>query len=223
MEPDADAGARTEELVRLIAHDLRNPLTSVQLNGQLIERAAARDGLVKQERWARLIVEAARRMDDLLGKLVECERIRAGRLALPLGAVDLHELVREVGSTATVPVAWTGADAPTAVHANRARLAQSFAALVGLATQEADRDAGLHIAVDTDGDRGRCTIRVPRRAPDAAEPMADAPPAVPPGNTGGQAIVLHHARTLIESHGGTLEVARGPERDTQFTVTLPLA
>lgn len=226
MQPDAEGQARTEQLVRLIAHDLRNPLTAVQLNGQLIERAAARDGQAKQERWAHLIVEAARRMDDLLGKLVECERIRSGRIPMPLAKVRLDELVRELVAATPHPVAVTGGDAATVVRGNRVRLAQAIESLLALAAQEADHGTRIRIELDTDGGRARCALLVPRPAADAAVAPDDGPtPAAPhpPANTGGQAIILHHAQTVIESHGGTLEVLRAPDHETRFTITLPLA
>lgn len=225
MQPDDQAQARTDQLLRLIAHDLRNPLTAVQLNGQLIEHAASRDGQAKQERWAHLIVEAARRMDDLLGKLVECERIRSGRIPMPLAEIRLDELVCELVAVTRHPVAVTGACAATVVRGNRARLAQALEALVGLAAQEADRGTRIRLQLDSDGGHARCTLHVPRPAANAAVSPDDEPtPAPPPpANTGGQAIVLHHARTVIEGHDGTLEVLRAPDHETRFTVSLPLA
>src|SRR5664279_604207 len=67
------------QVIRLISHDLRNPLTAVQLNAQLIERGASRDGREKDQRWASLIVSATRRLDTMLQQLAEAEHIRSGR------------------------------------------------------------------------------------------------------------------------------------------------
>ena len=68
----------SEPVIRLVSHDLRNPLTAVQLNAQLIERAAVREGREKEARWAGLIAAAARRMDGMIVQLVEAERLRSG-------------------------------------------------------------------------------------------------------------------------------------------------
>jgi signal transduction histidine kinase len=71
-----------DAFIRLIAHDLRSPLTAMQLNAQLIERAASQDARAKEQRWATLIASAARRMDRMIQLLVDAERIRSGRIEL---------------------------------------------------------------------------------------------------------------------------------------------
>jgi signal transduction histidine kinase len=227
MEPVAEAHARSEELIRLIAHDLRNPLSAVQINGQLIERAAAEQGLAKEARWARSIVEAARRMDDMLGKLVECERIRSGRLPLRLTQVALDALVRDLAerhaahSSGGVEV--TGAAPPTSVRADRVRLTQALDALVGIAAEQCDPTRGIAIEVATEGERAVCRIRAPQSPAASETAPAESPARGGRGNPGGQAIALHYAQSLLESQGGTLTVAQVPATATTFTIGLPQA
>ena len=47
-------------------HDIRNPLTSVHLNAQLLHKALAERGLEKEQRLASVVIAAARRLDSRL-------------------------------------------------------------------------------------------------------------------------------------------------------------
>ena len=52
-------------MLRLALHEMRTPLTSVQLNAQLIERSLMKLGLEKECRLAAMIVSSARKLDAL--------------------------------------------------------------------------------------------------------------------------------------------------------------
>ena len=219
MAPAADPHARHEEFVRLIAHDLRNPLTAVQLNGQLIEQAALHAGLDKQRRWARLVVDAARRIDDLLGKLVEAERIRSGQMALAQETVVLTQLLPDV-------LSGMGEDAarvrvrvppePLAIPGDRARIGQALAVLVRVAGQEADPDSDITVELSAGAGTVGCAIRGGRwrQGPDHGTPAA---------SPVGRGILEHFARTIVECHGGTLRAEVGDDSAFGYDVTLPAA
>ncbi len=222
MASAADPRERYEEVVRLIAHDLRNPLSAVQLTGQLIEQASALAGHEKQRRWARVVVEAARRMDDMVGKLVEAERIRSGALPLLRQTVALTGVLPDV----VAGLAPEGAKARVVLPAeavycsgDRARIGQALAVLLRLAGQEVDPGREVVVEVWARGDRVGCAIRAPR----ALRPSdGNRPDGASVGAIGGRNILEHFARTVVECHDGTMRTEAADEA-FGYEVTFPAA
>ncbi|HQB46101.1 MAG TPA: response regulator, partial [Polyangiaceae bacterium] len=92
-----------EDLVRMVVHDLRSPVTAVQLaaSALLANEAVARadtDGDLT------LIKEEARRVGNYLEEILLLARKEEGRLSLSFSRVDLSELTRET-IHALMPVA----------------------------------------------------------------------------------------------------------------------
>jgi two-component system CheB/CheR fusion protein len=214
-----------ESVLRLLSHDLRNPLTAVQLNAQLIERAAAQAGHAKEQRWAALIAAAAHRMDGMIQQLVESERLRSGRIRLALAPVDLAGLLHDLlaqGRTADEPsrIRLTLPEQPVVVTADPVRLRLAIANLLGLILRETDSAGTAGLDVTAQDGEACCSLHAPRPSGSGegwADLRADGKPPQP-----GQGLALHVARTLIECHGGRLcTLADDPNR-LGFDVVLPV-
>ena len=99
---DRSAEARAEELKRdfvaLIAHDLRTPLTSVQLQTQLLQRRLRPDGEGESDQASGLksIARGTRRMAAMIEELLEASRLESGVVPLNRAPIDLSALVAQV-------------------------------------------------------------------------------------------------------------------------------
>jgi len=223
----ADAAASSRELIRHITHDLRNPLTAIQLNAQLIEQSALRDGREKEQRWASLIVSATRRLDGMLRQLGEAERIRSGKIQLAIEPLFFEQFVRQLLDSSGTDIArervhLTSARTSLALSADRSRLGQAMLNVLLLALQQADVSA--RVTVDARYREGEisCTVisPVPREPAPASAEGRDTSSA---GRAGAcEGIALHVARTLIECHGGRLRVAEGADGALVFEIALPV-
>jgi K+-sensing histidine kinase KdpD len=216
--PDA-----TETLIRLLSHDLRNPLTAMKLNAQLIERAAVRDGHDKEQRWAAFIANAAQRMDRMVQQLVEAERLRMGMLKLDLERIRLAEWISSwpastLSGVAKDRIQITSHDPGTDVVADSCRLQQVLLTLLELVATRATESSPLCIDIRTEAATVRCSLRVPRQFPASVAAPPDASQL-----TAGHDIDVHHARSLIEAHGGELIVAVEEECTLGFDVVLPVS
>lgn len=216
-----DSEERFEKVIRLLAHDLRNPLSIVRLNAQLLERSAASAGQGKQQRLASTIVMAAGRMDEMLQQLVDAERIRSGKIPLVLEPVGFDQLLAEFVSQQNlgreVPRARLMAGKKQAiVLVDRARLGQALTHLLGLLAAEATARASVVSVEIHDGADGdvvdreglvTCCMGAPRQANDGGD--ADTPGCQPgqasqeASNEAKDGLPLHLARTVIDCHGGT--------------------
>ncbi len=221
----ADAAQPPRELIRLISHDLRSPLTAMQLNAQLIEQSALRDGREKEQRWASLIVAATRRLDGMLRQLGEAERVRSGQIPLAIEPLVFDQFLRQLldssGDLAGERVHLIPAKESLVLSADRTRLGQAMLNVLHLALQQVAPLARVTVdARDRDGELC-CTIIAPVPPELTAQTRAGsaATPAARAGGCGG--IALHVARTLIECHGGKLRVAEDAERALVFEIALP--
>jgi K+-sensing histidine kinase KdpD len=226
MASHAYTNERWEQVIRLISHDLRNPLTAVKLSAQLIEQEASKAGHAKELRWATIIVRAAGRMDDMLQRLVEAERIRLGKIQLATEPVVLDELCREIlaGGEPDLDGGRIQATLPkesVIVPADPKYIRQALLSLLRVALQEAG-NALVAVEVQAEGQVARLWIRAPR-PPEVPADAASSGSGDAGGRGSGQAIAQHVARTVIECHGGCLQITRGEDGSLTFALALPLA
>ena len=83
--PEAVVERRWQDFVELIAHEMRNPLTSIVGYTQLLQRRGTDD-----PRALATIAAQARQLNRLIGDLLDSTRLEADRLKLQAG-LDRHQ------------------------------------------------------------------------------------------------------------------------------------
>lgn len=82
------------ELVSMVAHELRSPLTSISgFSELLLDDDITRE---QSEEYARIILTEASRLSDLINKFLDISRIESGRIQPKKSQVDLNETVQMV-------------------------------------------------------------------------------------------------------------------------------
>ncbi|WP_143219733.1 sensor histidine kinase, partial [Actinomadura sp. CNU-125] len=216
--------AASRRFVADVSHELRTPLTSmVALADVLAEDAASGDG-----RAAELVAAEIRRLNRLVGHLIEISRFDAGAAALVLDDVNAAEAVAATLDARgwTNAVAVTGA-ADLCVRLDPRRFDVVLANLVGNAVKHgrppvtvrfgpADRDgrAGVEVTVTDHGpglpDGLRDAIFDRFVKADAARAASE-----------GSGLGLSIARENAVLHGGTLTASDGTRGGAVFTLWLP--
>jgi signal transduction histidine kinase len=212
-----------------VAHDLRNPLTALQLAAR-----GAGSGSLPPERVQQRLAMVERQVDRLgrmVNDLLDTTRIEAGQLELHLGEHDLVELVQEsvelhrpVSPRHTLEFQVPGHPAP--VRCDPTRISQVLNNLLSNAIKYSPEGGTVRIQVAPweDGYRVAVTdsgVGIPSTEKESIfEPFrrSSSTRGVIPGVGLGLAV----ARKIVVAHGGSLEVESEPGRGSTFYAKLPV-
>lgn len=217
----------------LIAHDLRQPLNSIELYALLIlRRAEAGPPLQQRVQQIRGLTHRLKRMVE---DLVDFTRLEARQLALHRRSVDLVELVKE----GTERIAMEEPDRPIQlrtiggsawVDVDPDRIAQVMDNLLTNALKYGDRGTPICVDVEVQTGAGRVSVAVTNQGPGIAPDRLPylfgrfqrAHDAQRRGVTG-IGLGLYITRELVEAHQGQIVAESVPGATTTFRFTLALA
>lgn len=233
----AELGAMTSGL----AHEIKNPLSTIGLNTQLLAESI-RDLQIGDDTKSSLLRRTGtlsrevERLRDILTDFLEY----AGEIRLHRAECDLNEVVSELvdffhpqAEKEGVRLRSDPAPRPLSASLDAAHVKQALLNLMLNAVQAMTRDAQadssrreliLRTRSHTDEDRREfVVVHVTDTGPGMDE--ATLQRVFEPYFTtrsGGSGLGLPTARRLIEQHGGRLEVHSEPGRGTDFAVFLPV-
>ena len=222
-----------EDLVRMVVHDLRSPVTAVQLAASAL--LAKEQSTPKQrEDDLRLIKEEARRVGNYLEEMLLLARQEEGRLSLSFARVDLADVANETVSAAT-PVARargltieaTASEGAHEVLGDPALLRRVIDNLLTNAIKFSPADSRVQVRV---GSKNKSvTLDVLDEGPGVPEHMRGRIfqkfEIVKMRAAGGPqtGLGLPFCRTVVEEHGGTITCQPRQGRGSCFHVTFPAA
>jgi signal transduction histidine kinase len=234
--------AKNQELLRLnelknsflgmAAHDLRNPLSSIQLIASVLRDKTF--PISEDERTALLddIVQQTHHMLALLDDLLDVSQIEAGKLELRCEALPMPEFVRRIverhaqlatskGTTVTLRHAESGT-----LYADPTRLRQVLDNLISNAVKYSP--PGSTVWVDAHQQDGGWRLTVQDQGPGISPADRDKLftdfarlSARPTGGEKSTGLGLAITRRVVEAHGGIIDVDSTPGQGATFWVWLP--
>lgn len=213
-----------ERFVSVLGHDLRSPLGVIHTAGTLLGQP---DGLSPEEqaRLAGRIARASRRMERLVGDVLDFARGRfGGGVPIRRAALDMADLCREAVDemAATHPQRLIELEArgDTTGDWDRERIMQALSNLLGNAIEHG-RDP---VAVSAQGAGDQVVVEVRNRGRISSADMAHLfePFRLVHQASDGLGLGLYIVSEIVKAHGGTVE-ARSPAGGdhTAFRVALP--
>ncbi len=224
---------RSREFLADVSHELRTPIAALRTFNELLVEGAASDPTTRAE-----FLEASRaqleRLDWLAQNLLELSKLDSGLVLLDLRPDDVRSAVEQAVEQATPTARRRGIDLQLQlprdairVRHDPVRIGQVVANLVGNALKFTNRGGSVHVAVSgtreggaeievTDTGVGIDPAELPRifdrffRGSRASEARGS-------GSGLGLAIV----RSIVEMHGGTVDVESRLGEGSIFRVTLP--
>jgi two-component system nitrogen regulation sensor histidine kinase GlnL len=217
------------ELVRNLAHEIKNPLGGIRGAAQLLERELDRPQLIE---YTQVVIGEADRLQSLVNRLLTPHRRPAFR------RTNIHEvLVRAKGVVqAEFPQVAIVCDFDISLPEFDADPEQLMQAVLNIV-----RNAAQALVGTTAGPTVRLTTRIARNVTLArkhhrlavAVAIEDNGPGIPEsirdriffplvsGRAGGTGLGLTLAQAFVAQHGGAIECESAPGR-TVFTILLPL-
>jgi two-component system, OmpR family, sensor kinase len=223
--------AGAEELVTLLAHDMRNLLSPISTRLSLVKLRASHDDRAADLKDADGALLALQRVRHMIDNILDVARIERGMFELSPGTVDLTELTRDVARVLSTPGHAVEVAAPgkTIVVADAERVRQCVENLVSNAIQHSPEGAPVTVVLRTERHDQKDWVRIevcdegPGVAPDILPHIFDR--FVSSRHSRGLGLGLYVARRIAEAHGGKLTVqtgaTKGTTMGTQFILTLP--
>jgi signal transduction histidine kinase len=221
------------EFVRLVAHELRIPLTAVTGYVALLLEDDGRQLAGHQREYLGMVQRNAGRLVNLIDDLLDIARLEAGTVALQRRALDLVPLIQGVAGLLRPQCEAKGqrlslelAPALPAVWGDAARVTQILTNL--LANAHKYTPPGGSIRITARGEEGSVRVGVqdtgiglsPEDQAQLFTPFFRAQHAATQG-VGGTGLGLAITRALVERHGGTITVTSTLGQGSTFSVTLP--
>jgi signal transduction histidine kinase len=221
-----------EDVLGVVAHDLRNPLSLVSTTAQLLDEID-----LAPERRAELfgvIRRGCTQMNRLIGDLLDSVRLQSGRLSLELATIDVRELLRlteqtfrRTAESKHIRLEFVASDASLPVRADGDRLLQVLGNLVGNALKFVPDGGTVIVRAQPVDDGGRVCFEVSDNGPGIAradlERLFDRYWQARDGDKRGVGLGLTIAKGIVEAHGGHLAVSSTVGVGTTFSFTLPVA
>ena len=224
-----DRALLAEEMIGIVSHDLRNPLSGITLARALLESTPLDDS---QQRTVARIGRATERANRLIADLLDFTQARIGKgLSVALQAIDVHEAVgHAVEELAHVYPGRAlqhvrSGEGESMADANR--LVQLIGNLVSNAMVYGRPDAP--VTVTSSIDQGAFSIAVHNEGPPIPpEVQARIFQPMTRGSSAGSAsrsigLGLFIVREIAKAHRGTASVASTAEGGTTFTTIFPRA
>ncbi len=228
LEADRD---RLREFVADVSHELRTPIAALRMYNELL-----REGKVEEETRAEFLDrsnEQIRRLEWLSTNLLDLSRIDAGIFPLDMRVGDLRDPIQAVVQALSEVAIERGIELdsaapghPVELRFDRERIVQLLTNLLGNALKFTPRGGSVSVRL-TETDSG-ATIEV--RDSGAGIPADELPRVFERfyrgTNTGdarasGSGLGLAIVRSIVEMHGGEIDVASVVGDGTVFRISLP--
>lgn len=219
-----------EEVLGVVAHDLRNPLNTIIASTDLMLQEN-----LPQERKTELLevaLRTGRQMNRLIGDLLDTVRMHAGKFTLDVEDVRVASIFRQAEETFRPIAEKRGIDLlavppedGVAVRADPFRVSQIVGNIVGNALKFTP-------------EHGNVTLRAEANGNHVAIHVTDTGPGIPPNDIEhlfddfwqarrndhrGVGLGLAIAKGVVEAHGGMIWAESTPGHGSTFSFTLPRA
>ncbi|HEY8206733.1 MAG TPA: HAMP domain-containing sensor histidine kinase [Myxococcaceae bacterium] len=220
------------DFVSNVSHELKTPLASIRLFGELM-RLGRVTSEEKVKEYGAFIDAESRRLTQLITNILDSSRIESGKKEYTRAEVELGSLVAEVLKSFEVIVRHQGyvmkltpPAEPVVVEADWSALAQVVHNLVDNAIKYSPAKSTIELEVGLRRGQARLLVRDQGIgiAPDEQEKIFERFHRVSTGllhEVRGSGLGLSIVKHVVEAHGGRIELESALGKGSTFTLSLP--
>lgn len=219
----ADRLSAIGELAASLAHEIRNPLASIEGAVDILEKSSGAEE--NRHEFLHIIKKESRRLNRLLTNLLDFGRLRPPRVRL----VEVHKVVQSVvslaahtGQQSRIRLETDIPDGLPMIEVDTEQLQQVILNLTLNAIQAMPGGGKIVLSARQQG--AEVAIRIVDQGNGIGE--QDVEKIFDPFYTtkrAGTGLGLSVAHQIVTQHGGVIRVRRNPDRGMTFTVLLPLS
>jgi signal transduction histidine kinase/CHASE3 domain sensor protein len=228
-----DLDTAKTDFMSTVSHELRTPLTSISGYVELLRDAEAGEVSPAQDRMLEVIGRNTRRLRELIEDMLVLSKIEAGGFRTSKEAVDLADLIDAAVQAITPAAAKASVGlhvevaGPLALDADPGQIDRIFANLLTNAVKFTPAEGTITVTARRDGtDVVVAVADTGMGIPESEQPAlfarffraSNAIHQAIPGTGLGLAIV----RTIVDNHGGRIELSSTERVGTTVTVRLPV-
>jgi PAS domain S-box-containing protein len=224
-----DALHARDDVLRIVSHDLRNPLDVIQLTAALLLDSGEERRKETVDKL-KLIRKIALQMNSMIEDLLDATVMQAGEFDVERSVSSAAHLIDEacellhpLAKASGVQLEWVHPRPDTNVDVDTGQILRVFSNLVGNAIKFTPQGGRVHVAAKVQDDR-------------VAFSVSDTGPGIPPeqlphvfkrfwqgrsGDRRGAGLGLVIAKGIVEAHGGSITAEAAPGRGASFSFTLP--
>jgi light-regulated signal transduction histidine kinase (bacteriophytochrome) len=230
---EREAVRARDEIVAVVSHDLRNPMTIVTMQAGIMQRMLVGDQRNSSKRLLsaiNIIQTVATRMNNMIGDLLDISKIESGRFQIspqPHEAASLaHQAAQLLVSLAEAKAISLTVHAEDGIllNADAERLFQVLSNLVSNSIKFTPNGGEIEVSVSREDKHACFSIRdngigIPE---DELVHIFDRYWHVHKGNPTGSGLGLFISKGIVEAHGGRIWAVSQPGQGSTFHFTLPL-
>ncbi len=219
-----------DEVLRVVAHDLRNPLYTILLTAGAVQEQLPGTEHARARESLGIIERSIAQADLLIQDLLDVARLQVGKLHLDMRLIDPAALAREaidlhraLADARNITLHLRMPERLHSVCADRHRLLRVFSNLIGNALKFSPE--GSHVSLHVAQDKHELRFSVEDNGPGISE--EDQPHLFDPfwqarSGRSGAGLGLPIAKGIVEAHGGRIWAESQLGKGTTLLFSLPL-
>ena len=235
LQDQAEAAVqRQTEFLSMLAHELRNPLAPISMAADLLGKISSAHPQLP--RIQQIISRQVSHMKHLLDDLLDASRVSSGKITLKKSQLLLADMVQSAAEISQPVLNSHNQELmidlpqqPVVIDGDATRLSQVFSNLLINASKYSPPGKSISVSARHSAD-GKVAVSIKDQGvgiePEVQSYIFDLftqAPRTLDRSEGGLGIGLSMVRTLVELHGGSVQVhSDGLGHGSEFTVVLPL-
>lgn len=222
-----------DELVALVSHDLKNPLSAIRMNAEMLLMPHPEGGH-PPARHSQAILQQVDRMDRLISDILTTTKIQSGvfTIAQDRRPSDLKPVLeRAISAQETLAeakalrVKLVVPDRLPKVSIDEMAVSRALQNLLSNSIKFTPPGGEIHVTAERQGDFVAISVADtgPGIAPETLAHIFDRLYMARMSRSAGTGLGLYITKGIVEAHGGKIEVWSEPGRGTCFTITFPIS